>query len=288
MPPDVSVVIPHYQADSTVERAVTSAAYQTWRPKEIIVVDDGSTDDQRTAFDTLPSIINAVPIIRHRLQCNGGPARARNRGWELARGDFIAFLDADDTWEPVKLEIQLSQFADHPRLSLIGHAVALPCCKPTKAPPQAGSIRLVGPNHLLLRNMFPTPSVMLRRSLPFRFDESFEGGEDYDLWLQIVFHGHHAAHIDLDLARLHKPNYGSAGMSAKLWMMERGELHALAKLRHQHLLSSPRFLLAALWSMTKFIKRLVTTGLSRLGITRTVRRGVPRVGTSPLARRFRP
>ena len=98
----VSVVIPYFGARHTIARAVRSVLGQTIRPSEILVVDDGSPDDPVAALEEFGS---AVTLIR---KPNGGVASARNLGIEKSHGNWIAFLDADDYWEPFKLERQLA------------------------------------------------------------------------------------------------------------------------------------------------------------------------------------
>jgi glycosyltransferase involved in cell wall biosynthesis len=98
----VSVVIPTYNRAHWLRLAICSALSQTHRPLEILVVDDGSTDDTRELCARLG------PGVRHIPQDHGGCAVARNRGLGEARGDYVAFLDSDDLWEPNKLEIHLA------------------------------------------------------------------------------------------------------------------------------------------------------------------------------------
>ena len=108
MMPVISVVIPAYNAAETLERALVSVAVQSLADIEIIVVDDGSTDDtprllrDRAALD---------PRMRALTQANGGVARARNAGIAAARAEWVATIDADDLWHPRKLELQLAAAA---------------------------------------------------------------------------------------------------------------------------------------------------------------------------------
>lgn len=97
--PRVSVVVPLYQKAGTVSRSVASILSQSFADFELIVVDDGSTDAG-------PQIVAAVKDSRVRLiaQANAGPGAARNRGMRAARGEYVAFLDADDAWRPQYLE----------------------------------------------------------------------------------------------------------------------------------------------------------------------------------------
>src|SRR5258706_15592076 len=98
--PSISVVIPAYRAAKTIGRAIASVIAQTHGVLEVLVIDDGSPDDVSAATERFGA---AVTVIRKE---NGGAASARNLGIERARGDWIAFLDADDYWHPDKLKRQ--------------------------------------------------------------------------------------------------------------------------------------------------------------------------------------
>jgi len=98
----VSAIIPTYNRAQVVGRAIESVQAQSYGPIEIIVVDDGSTDD--TAI-RLGSFGNAIRVVRQR---NSGPAAARNAGVRASRGDIVSFLDSDDTWLPSKIETQMA------------------------------------------------------------------------------------------------------------------------------------------------------------------------------------
>jgi glycosyltransferase involved in cell wall biosynthesis len=102
--PTVSIVIPVYSRADTIARAITSAKDQTFQNHEIIVVDDGSTDDTVATVEALA--VEQLRIIRH--DANRGAAAARNSGVAAARGRWIAFLDSDDAWEQQKLERQVA------------------------------------------------------------------------------------------------------------------------------------------------------------------------------------
>jgi glycosyltransferase involved in cell wall biosynthesis len=101
----VSVVIPAYNRAYCIAAAVESALAQTYRAVEVVVVDDGSTDDTTAV---VAERFGGDPRVRLVRQKNGGVAAARNRGFREASGDFIALLDSDDTWLPWKLEAQLA------------------------------------------------------------------------------------------------------------------------------------------------------------------------------------
>lgn len=105
-PPLVSVVIPFFNRIAVTCRAIESVLSQTYPSVEIILVDDGSTDDEGVLNELCRTRPN---VARIRLARNVGPAEARNHGIRACRGEYVAFLDSDDTWESEKLSIQISR-----------------------------------------------------------------------------------------------------------------------------------------------------------------------------------
>ncbi len=111
--PKISVIIPAYNGETYLAEGIESIERQQYEPLEIIVIDDGSTDN--TA-----QIAKSLSRVRYVYQPNsGGPAKGRNRGLELAQGELIAFLDQDDLWPEHKLEAQVAYLANHPTLEII-------------------------------------------------------------------------------------------------------------------------------------------------------------------------
>lgn len=112
--PLVSVIIPVYNYERFLAEAIESVLSQTYRELEVIVVDDGSTD---RSGEVARSFAGKGVSYCHQVHAGIGPAR--NKGVELARGDFLAFLDADDRWPEEKLERQLRAFEDDPALEMV-------------------------------------------------------------------------------------------------------------------------------------------------------------------------
>ncbi|MFC1811650.1 glycosyltransferase family 2 protein [Thermodesulfobacteriota bacterium] len=112
----LNVIIPVYNCERYLAEAIESVLNQTYDLIEVIVVDDGSTDTSANVAKQF------VPPVRYYYQPNNGIAAARNRGVDLAQGDFLAFLDSDDVWTPDKLKIQVATFEDNPKLEAVfGH-----------------------------------------------------------------------------------------------------------------------------------------------------------------------
>jgi glycosyltransferase involved in cell wall biosynthesis len=180
--PRVSVVIPTYNRRMLLERALASVLAQTRRDFEIIVVDDGSTDDTK-------AMVQAHAGARYFFQANAGPAKARNTGIRAARGDLIAFLDSDDVWLPNFLEVQTDVLERH-------RQVALSCTaskvgnKEAKHFSRAQEL-FVGDLYgkLYAASFVRTPATMVRKSCLADvgyFNEAYRWCEDVDLWLRIA------------------------------------------------------------------------------------------------------
>jgi glycosyltransferase involved in cell wall biosynthesis len=253
--PSVSVVIPCWRCAGTIRRAVASVAAQSRRALEVILVDDASGDDTLTTLHALarehePGWIKVIGLAK-----NGGPGPARNAGWEAARGQYVAFLDADDGWHPRKLELHMRWLTAHPEVVLSGHRSTL--MKEGEAPPPVGdadAARRVGVGAMLISNRFPTRSVVVRRDLAFRF-QGRRVTEDYLLWLEVVASGAPCYVLDAPLAFAFQPDFSPGGYSGRLWTHERRELAALAALRSRGALALPAWLLASAWSLCKYLRR---------------------------------
>ena len=198
----VSVVIPTYNTPAAFLReAIDSALGQSYRPLEVVVVDDGSTDD----MEWVPEAYGGR--LTYLRKSNGGPASARNAGIRRAAGDYLAFLDADDCWEPEKVALQMPLFERAPDVGLVYARIAkvneqgasLPS-SPT-GPLYAGRIF----HQLFMNNFIPACTVMVRRRCMDDvglFDETpaLISVEDYDLWLRLA-ERYDAAYVDRPLAR---------------------------------------------------------------------------------------
>jgi glycosyltransferase involved in cell wall biosynthesis len=191
--PIVSVIIPAYNAEAFIAETIESVLAQTLTDIEVLVIDDGSRDG--TA-----AVVQAFPQVRYVHKANGGVSAARNLGAELAKGEFLAFLDSDDIWHPDKLRQQVQALREHPDSDLSRTALAtdpqsLANIKAATASPPAPATG--GAPHRLVTDFrssflapyFATSTVMVRRSAFMRaggFDSKRRIAEDVDFYLRLL------------------------------------------------------------------------------------------------------
>jgi glycosyltransferase involved in cell wall biosynthesis len=181
--PLVSVVIPAYNSAAFIERAIRSVLNQDYRPLEIIVIDDGSTDNTSEVVAALDG------AIRCERQPNAGAAAARNRGIQLSQGEFIAFLDSDDEWLPGRLEKTVRPLINNPDIGLC-------YCRCWRE--SSDGIRKLEHEeqvqHRLSYGLYPppylaTPATIIRRACFDRcglIDTTFPVNEDEELFIRIA------------------------------------------------------------------------------------------------------
>lgn len=226
----VSVVIPCYNAEKTIERTLDSVLTQSLLPYEIIIVDDKSTDKScQVIKNYIEKCKDQIKIILIEQKDNAGPAKARNTGWDYANGEYIAFLDADDSWYSQKIEFQYSYMRENPDVSLTGHLYEVltgndsPLILPIRL---TDNIKNFSKIKFLIRNWFGTSTVMLKRNIPLRFREFKKYAEDYLLWAEIKFSGYNCTLLSLPLS-LYKMEYGGSGLSGNMLAMWKGGLKNL-------------------------------------------------------------
>jgi glycosyltransferase involved in cell wall biosynthesis len=192
----VSVIIPTYNRADVISQTIDNVLSQTYKNIELIVIDDGSTDNTQVTLRRYGSRIRVV------TQKNAGPAAARNRGFEMSRGDIIAFQDSDDLWKPTKLERQIAL------LDRVGSSV--PCCLCSADFKVIGGKRYtsfdmacINPSQeeglwTNVAEVLATRFVLFNQTAAIRrralekvgvFDESLKYLEDYDLPLRLAIEG---------------------------------------------------------------------------------------------------
>ncbi len=253
----VSVVMPCFNCGLTLQRAVTSILRQSTRPAEVILVDDGSSDNTWAVLTDLESTYPGwFKLIR--LVKNQGAASARNAAWAVATQPYIAFLDADDAWHPEKIGIQLAYMKAHPDVVLCGHGHRTLSDVDT-LPDWVlvhGLTEQVHKGSLLMENRFITPSVMLRSDIGQRFFEGRRHMEDRLLWLEVVLGGYKAVRLGADLAATYKKPFGTAGLSSNMWQMTLADVDNYRLLHAAGSLSLGATCCLMIFSILKFVRRL--------------------------------
>ncbi len=226
--PLVSVVMPAYNVAWCVGRAVDSVLAQDYRRRELIVVNDGSTDATRGLLDAYGDALTLID------QDNRGMSAARNAGIRRARGEYVAFLDADDRWLPQKLSRQVELMESRPELGF--------CSTAARVENDEGRLlnlwRCPGGSTDMLTTLFAEnasiaggcSAVIARRALFDRvglFDERLGGFEDPDLWLRLAAVSGYAC-IDETLAVILRRE---KSVSRNLDTMRAATLHSMRKNR---------------------------------------------------------
>lgn len=227
--PAVSAVIPAYNAAWCVGRAIDSVLAQTFRDFELIVVDDGSTDRMGQVLAPYGACLR---VLRKE---NGGLASARNAGIHAACGEFVAFLDADDSWLPEKLARQFSWMDAHPEAAFCSTAARV-------VNPQGeeiGEWRCSGCTGSTLEAIFSTNAyvagsasgVVARRQALLEsggFDERLRSLEDVDMWMRLAAMGGYHCIDEVLTVILKRPE----SMSRNLDEMRRAGIAVARKNRH--------------------------------------------------------
>ncbi|MFT4825725.1 MAG: glycosyltransferase involved in cell wall biosynthesis [Halioglobus sp.] len=207
--PLVSVVIPAFNGEPYLREALGSILNQTYQPIEIVLIDDGSTDETATMLKTL------YPSVRYYYQDNAGVGAARNRGVAAASADYIAFLDADDYYCDNKLELQMGALLKHPDIDIVFGQV-----KQFHSPELDAQSRAVirCPEGLMTGQL---PSAMLCRRHVFDtvgpFETHWKVGQDVN-WILRSMEENVPSLVLPDLIymrRLHKSNKGITHSDAK-------------------------------------------------------------------------
>lgn len=266
---NITVVIPCYKSGNTVRRAVESVYNQTMLPKEVVLVDDCSPDNTLVILKELQQKYPNDWIKVVALNENVGAGSARNRGWDCATQEYIAFLDSDDSWHPEKIEIQYQWMSNNPHASLTAHSFEQledenELLASILAYRRIDTFMQLHSRTLLLSNKLATPTVVLKRDLPFRFKENKRYSEDYQLWLEIILSGYKCFISDDKLAFSYKDPYGEGGLSANLWEMQKGELDTYLQLRKKNFLGFHQMIFYQTFSLIKFVKRSINVFLKKI------------------------
>lgn len=248
--PELSVIIPAYNAEETISSALELVRRQSQSPAEVLVVDDGSTD--RTA-EVVTGFLQANALHSWRLiqQVNSGPANARDAGIRSAVGSHIALLDADDVWLPEKLALSTTLLLRH-GLDLLGAHV--------HSAVESDEVRMLDRRAMLFRNPFFTSTTVFSRSAYFEvggFDREQRYSEDYKLWLAFAWRDKRCGLMNRPCAIYRSHPVGARlSLSSQLWKMQRSESSNFTWLYRSGVAPMAWCLTAQAFSWVKFGRRL--------------------------------
>ena len=231
----MTVILPTYNRAGFLRESIQSVLSQTFTDFELIVVDDGSTDDTKEVVQKFPEVrYTPCPV-------NRGVSKARNLGIGLARGRYICFLDSDDVWVENKLAVQIAWMEAQPACQVC-YTDEIWIRKGVRVNPMNKHRKVSGDifSHCLPLCVVSPSSVLMRASLFLEvgvFDEALAVCEDYDLWLRISLK--YPVHL-IDEKLLIKRGGHEDQLSAKYWGMDRFRVAALLKLLREPSLGEER------------------------------------------------
>ena len=248
-----SVVIPTYNSENSILKTLESCINQTYKPYEIIMVDDCSVDATVSQIQKFSE--NYEGLIRTiKLKENSGPSHARNVGLDNSSGDYVAFLDSDDFWFTEKIEYMNDVISKNPNALIVGHKYQYPGSK--KENKDFISIKKLSFWNLLTRNITQTSCVIIKNNSQFRFNERFRCTEDHELWLRMSYKNE-ALYVGKVLTRLGRKPFTGGGLTGKRIRMRFGEIKMYFEASKYEKKIIPLIPILILFSMFKHLKTLI-------------------------------
>jgi len=257
--PLVSVVIPMYNSEKTIENTLKSVAVQTYKNIEVFVIDDGSTDGSASLVEHFARQNLQINIQLLKKQ-NGGVSTARNAGMKKCKGDYIALLDSDDEWLPNKLEIQIEIFKNNPWIDFLGstrndeHFTWFFFKK-------FSYLTHISSRLLLYKTFLTTPTTLFRRSILDTvgyFDETQKFAEEGNYWIRVCKDNQCVLQNEsLVITGGGKPDFGFSGLSSNLKQMELGELKNIRDGLNLKIIGRIEYVFLVLYSLIKYVRRIL-------------------------------
>tara|TARA_B110000902_G_scaffold266473_1_gene354341 strand:- start:4265 stop:5023 length:759 start_codon:yes stop_codon:yes gene_type:complete len=249
-----------FNSENSIFSCVSSVLNQTFDGEiEIIIVNDGSTDNSKVIVEKLIRENSQKNITLFNKE-NGGVSSARNKGLEIAEGDFIALLDSDDEWFPNKIEKQLNIFNSDNSIGFVGGLIF----KPANLEKGYVDIPLA---KLIFKNYFQPSTVMFKKEVLDKvgyFDETQKYAEEGNYFIRIAkFFKCVLLNEQLVLYGQGKFGFGESGLSANLREMEIGELKNLKFAYKNNYISFFTFVIAISYSTLKYMRRIVLVKFRR-------------------------
>lgn len=263
MRPLVSVVIPVYNSEKTIIPVLQSVIDQDYRPMEIILVDDGSTDNSKNLIN---EFIESYPKEQIACTCisqeNQGVSVARNNGMKKAKGEYIALLDSDDVWKENKISLQIEAFQENKNIDLLatnrnGEKFS------SFFGVRFNKVTKISAKLLLYKNFLLTPTVLFKRKIIDEvgyFNETMSFSEDWEYFLRIATKFEcYLYNESLVITGFEKPAFGHSGLSKNIWQMEKGELYVITQGFRMKTISFLEYPVVITYSLLKFVRRAVIT-----------------------------
>ncbi len=257
----VSVIIPVYNAEHTIQRSIESVVFSIERYKldyEIICIDDGSSDSSMQKLKEIAANNKRI-IVQH--QDNSGAAAARNRGLEIAKGEYIAFNDSDDEWLPDHFSILQKAFNDNPELVCVAGNHETSVQKIPSLKSFVNNVYKIRLRDEIFKNYFSPQATMIKRicfDSGIRFKEGMRYAEEGFFFYRIAYQ-FPCGYINTPVSKsiLKKARYGDGGLSGNLKAMEQGELFNIRYAYKELGIPFHWYLLAISFSYIKYIRRII-------------------------------
>jgi glycosyltransferase involved in cell wall biosynthesis len=256
--PFVNIIIPVYNSEKTILRTLNSVKEQTYSDYEIIVVDDGSSDN---SVSLINSFISNYPQLQIKLiiKENGGVSSARNIGLKASKSDWIALLDSDDQWLPNKLERQMQVLQENPHIDFLGTTRNNEILEKIFFK-KVFFLQKITPILLLLKYIYATPTVIFKRGIIKNigfFDETQSHLEDNKFFISVCMkYNCYLLNESLVITGGGKPHLGYSGLSSNIMKMYLGELKNLKFAYNIRLINYFLYLCLLIFSFFRFLRRL--------------------------------
>lgn len=259
--PLVSVIIPVYNAENSILACLNSVTNQNFSNYEIIIINDGSRDDSSQLILEFIESHKSHTIV-YFSQENKGASAARNSGLKKAKGEFIAFIDSDDTWHLTKLQRQVEILQNHSTIDLV--ATNRNNEKFTRFfLTKFDQLTPISLKLFLLKNFLLTPTVIFKREIIDTvgfFDEEITHAEDMHFLMRIAAqYNCYLLNESLVTTGFGKPSFGHSGLSGNTWKMGLGELKNITIAYKKGFLNTLNYCFTYSFSFLKFIRRIIIT-----------------------------
>lgn len=255
----ISIIIPVYNAEKTIESTLDSVSVQSYKEFNIIIVNDGSKDSSMQIIENYIKCHSTLDI-KVINQENQGVSKARNVGLKIAKGDWIALLDSDDKWFSNKLERQMQILQENSNIDFLGANRKGEYYK-SFLNIKFGLLTRLNPKNLLCKNFFATSTVIFKREIVEQigfFDENQRYCEDINYFIKISNSKEcyllNESMVDTGEGDLH---YQEKGLSSNLWAMQKGELTNLNFALKAKIINLFEYILFFNFSFFKYFRRIL-------------------------------